>query len=342
GSAQLVVDSSDVNLQGTFTATTGTLSLTGDKDVNLTSGGNRVVRLEVRKTPGTKVSLQDDLLVEENLDFTAAQNYVWLASNDLSIGTAGTISGYSSTNFLVTNGTGFLRKIDLGAVPFEYPIGFNQNTYNPAILFDDLIVDDYGVRCLATVLQDGGSGAPISNGVVDASWEVDGGQVGEMSLNLTVQWNVGDELPGFDRSKCGIAQYGPIGWDLPLNFVAPAGGSNPYQRERVLLSEPGFFAVGNEVLTNAAEVDINVYLQGPYSGVGFQNDDLRAAGLLPLQEPYSALGFTQAGFGGGQSVDPAVFDAVGNDAIIDWILLEFYAAATPGQLLTTVPVLLQR
>ena len=51
--------------------------------------------------------------------------------------------------------------------------------------------------------------------------------------------------------------------------------------------------------------------------IWFSNDALRTAQLIPVNEPYTALGYKHIG-GGGESVNPSVF----TDAIVDWVFLE--------------------
>ncbi len=75
------------------------------------------------------------------------------------------------------------------------------------------------------------------------------------------------------------------------------------------------------------KVAIDVLLQGPYEvATGLMTDHLRASALLPILEPYTAIGYQQIG-GGGETVDPLVFDVTGPDAIVDWILLELREAS---------------
>lgn len=84
----------------------------------------------------------------------------------------------------------------------------------------------------------------------------------------------------------------------------------------------------------------NVLLDGPYStATALMTDSLRAQGLLPLQEPYSALGFTVTG---AQSIAPTVLATTGMNAIVDWVLVELREAGSPFGLLETRAGLLQR
>lgn len=83
------------------------------------------------------------------------------------------------------------------------------------------------------------------------------------------------------------------------------------------------------------------YLEGPY-GLGPQmSDALRAAALIPSQEPYSALGFVHVG-GGGETVAPAVLAVTGNNAIVDWVFVELRGPAPGYTVLATRSCLIQR
>lgn len=86
-----------------------------------------------------------------------------------------------------------------------------------------------------------------------------------------------------------------------------------------------------------------VLLEGAYdSGTGLMRDDLRSQGFIPANEPYTALGFTQAAGGGGESVAPAVLAVTGNNAIVDWVRVELRSAANSGTVVATRQALLQR
>ncbi|MCB0790181.1 MAG: hypothetical protein H6595_03025 [Flavobacteriales bacterium] len=80
---------------------------------------------------------------------------------------------------------------------------------------------------------------------------------------------------------------------------------------------PSTIPISNEVLLQA-----RVVLEGPYnSGTGLMNDALRSLGSFPTTEPYTALGYSQLG-GGGEAVSAPVLAVSGNDAVVDWVLIE--------------------
>ena len=90
-------------------------------------------------------------------------------------------------------------------------------------------------------------------------------------------------------------------------------------------------------------VSVRAWLDGAYdSGTGSMRDNLRLGGFIPPTEPYTALGFMQAGGGGGESIQGGVLFTSGNNAIVDWVLVELRDPTNAGQLLATRCALLQR
>lgn len=83
---------------------------------------------------------------------------------------------------------------------------------------------------------------------------------------------------------------------------------------------------------------VRAFLQGPYDEtVGLMSDSLRRLGLLPLIEPYTALGFA----GGGEVTMATVLATSGVDAIVDWVHVELRASADATVLVQARNVLLQ-
>jgi len=89
------------------------------------------------------------------------------------------------------------------------------------------------------------------------------------------------------------------------------------------------FFIGQE----AIPATLQVFLQGAYNtAIGLMNDGMREKFLLPIIDPY--INTYQAA--------PGVFDVTGNDAIVDWLLIELRDDATPKTIQHIRPVLLQR
>lgn len=86
-----------------------------------------------------------------------------------------------------------------------------------------------------------------------------------------------------------------------------------------------------------------VFLTGPYDTRSrLMRDSLRIKNLIPKIEPYTALGFTQVGNTGNDSVSQAVLAITGADAIVDWIFMELRSKNDSSLVLATRSVLLQR
>lgn len=89
-------------------------------------------------------------------------------------------------------------------------------------------------------------------------------------------------------------------------------------------------------------VNVRAVLEGPYDASnGLMHDSLRVNGLIPLSEPYTALGFAQVNGNGPTTTSTGVLITAGPDAIVDWVLLELRATPT-GTALATRAALLQR
>ncbi len=341
GNGQYTLKGDWTNL-ATFDAGTSTVTFEGATNSIVTSGGDAFYDLELAKTTADLL-LADDMVVFHNLEFISDDNQVFIADNDLTFGESATVTGYDNNDYIVTGGTGQVKKTNLGTTAFVFPVGFDASTYNPLTLVqsDSGVVDDFGVRVLENVLADGSSGLVLIKGVADASWEVTESVIGGSDLTITAEWKGTDELTGFDRDDSGISHYGGTGWDLTNADAGMASGTDPYTRTRSGVAEVGYFAVGGVDLMTYVAVTPKVFLQGPYFG-SLMNDDLRIQALIPTVEPYDALpNFTHVGRGGGETVDPAVFELAGNNAIVDWVFLELRDKNTPSTVIETRSALVQ-
>ena len=92
----------------------------------------------------------------------------------------------------------------------------------------------------------------------------------------------------------------------------------------------------------AVMLHVRAFLEGPYnSTLGTMSDAMRALGLVPTIEPYTGLGYTHVG-GGTETTTPSVLAGSGNNAIVDWVVLELRDPGTPSMVVATRSALLQR
>ncbi|MFN3875908.1 MAG: PA14 domain-containing protein, partial [Flavobacteriales bacterium] len=89
-------------------------------------------------------------------------------------------------------------------------------------------------------------------------------------------------------------------------------------------------------------VRLRMNLQGAWNAAtAMMNDNLRSLGLVPLAEPYQALGFPQAG-PGGESTTAQRLAQTGKNAVVDWVRVELRDKNNPAQVVATRSALLER
>lgn len=340
---KMTINNDHLVFSGTLHADSSTIVIQSSGDAYLQSGNNAIYRLALDQSAGSQLVLQDWLFIKDSVTFLGTDNKILMGDHSVYLGPTGGIIGYNPQNYFITNGAGQIIKGPLfSAQAFTFPVGFDAHSYNPISIADKANGGELSVRCLEHALTAGSHGTPISAGVVDASWEITEGNSGGAHLDITVQWDAADELPGFERSFTGIAYAASEGWDLTVDECTPAVGSGPFTIERTDMLATGVFAVGNEMLAKEVVLEADAFLAGPYAGSGLMNDQLRSSGALPTLEPFTSLGFSHSGFGGGQSAAPLAFTATGNNAVVDWVLVEIRSSPAAADIMATVPALLQR
>lgn len=81
--------------------------------------------------------------------------------------------------------------------------------------------------------------------------------------------------------------------------------------------------------TDPIKVSAKVKLSSPYnSGTGLMNDTFRSLGLIPLSSTYAGLGYVHTANNRAETVQSSVFSVTGNNAIVDWVIVELRNAST--------------
>ncbi|MBK6775620.1 MAG: M36 family metallopeptidase [Flavobacteriales bacterium] len=123
-----------------------------------------------------------------------------------------------------------------------------------------------------------------------------------------------------------------------------------YDGQRIQVRFVGECHFGNDLfldnitmLNNGVRLALKLMLEGPYdAGTLKMRDDLRVAGIIPNNEPYTGFGFTQASDGGGEVLQPGATSTAGDNAAVDWVLVELRSAITPTTIVATRTALVQR
>jgi hypothetical protein len=353
--AQFFIQSNaTVTVEGTLTSNTsllgaGTVIMNGSTNQSLDMGGNTIPKLQINN--GANVTLASSVQVDTTLSFVAGK--LVLGNYNLTIGSSNTaaITGASaSTGFVVTNATGVVTKNALGSTAFTFAVGDSTGSatyYFPLTISNSGTSDNYSVGCSPHVYTAATTGTADTKEVVDASWNISEAVAGGSNLSVTAQWPVSNELPGFNRTKGGIGYYitapaASLGWDLLNSQTSAATGSNPYTYTRTAITSLGTFAVGTRPVESPLLVTPKIFLQGCYNtGTGLMNEGLSAT-IIPTTEPYTALGFTQVGSGGGETTTSAVLTRTGASTdIVDWVFVELRQTSNDA-VVSTRSVLLQR
>lgn len=118
-----------------------------------------------------------------------------------------------------------------------------------------------------------------------------------------------------------------------------ANGLNPTDTESASDHYP---VVGDFFFPTAApSIAAKCFLEGPYDAtLGLMHDSLRVRGLIPAQEPFSALGL--APMNSYATLNPNLLNVPGPDAIVDWVVIELRDQSSPGSVVERRCALLQR
>ncbi|HMC98166.1 MAG TPA: delta-60 repeat domain-containing protein, partial [Flavobacteriales bacterium] len=199
-----------------------------------------------------------------------------------------------------------------------------------------------------------------ADGTLDTSFDPGSGPNGSLSAgSIAVQSDskilIGGGFSSYNgTARNRIARLNTDG-SLDIDFN-PGTGSNggvlsiALQPDGKILIGGGFSAYNGTGRNHIARVEggslpavsIKALLDGPYSSTtGLMGDALRVAGLVPLSEPYTALGYSFNG-GGGESTTAPVLAVTGNNAIVDWVVIELRSNTAPATVLASRSALLQR
>jgi len=117
--------------------------------------------------------------------------------------------------------------------------------------------------------------------------------------------------------------------EITFRFATPGGGQDVH--------------LDDVIVFDGVRLQARILLEGPLdSQTGLMGDHLRQGGLLPLQEPYTAMGTSWVGEGGGESIPASVLTVTGPNAIVDWVLVEVRDALDATKVLASRAALLQR
>jgi hypothetical protein len=210
-------------------------NLTGDGSLVMAAAGNDNFSGNGAVTISSIIINGSDVTLKGNKEIKQLQflsnNKIYLGENNLVVtNNSNAITGYNENRFIVTNGSGSLTQKNIGSTPVVFPVGASAASYNPLTITNSGDADDYKVRVIPSVYEDGNTGAAISSQAVNRTWFMEEGLGGGSDVMLKVQWNTLDQLTGFNKNGAYLSHYINNAWDLvPAGVVS---GANPFTLTR--------------------------------------------------------------------------------------------------------------
>lgn len=193
-------------------------------DVTIRGGGNK--RLQADTQINGTVRLEGGFLT--------------LGDHDLTISSGGGVTGASPLSYIKTTGNGMLRR-RVSSTQVNFPVG--NSSYNPVKLFNTFsaTADWYGVRVEDAILMEGNGGQALLSEAVDRTWIIEEDISGGSDLNIELQWEMADEMPGFDRQSCFISPWSGSAW--ASQSVDAASGNGPFRQQLENVESVSLFSV---------------------------------------------------------------------------------------------------
>lgn len=193
-------------------------------DVTIRGGGNK--RLQADTQVNGRIRLEG--------------GFITLGDHDLTISSGGNVTGGSQLSYIKTNGDGVLRR-RVSSTQVSFPVG--NDSYNPVKLFNTFsaATDWYGVRVEDVLLMEGNAGQAMVSEAIDRTWFIEEDIAGGSDLYVELQWEVADEMAGFDRQSCFISQW--LGSEWQEQATDAASGNGPYRQQLEEVENVSLFSV---------------------------------------------------------------------------------------------------
>lgn len=212
-------------------------------------------------TPG-RLAVMSHTLMRSSIGSSANQVQIWsnlnivndsrIVLNNLLIalmGSSGNITR-SGMSYIITGSSGWLIIHNIGpggrTGPVTFPVG-DASHYNPVTLTNTGTQSSFVTQFAPGLYWQYAGNAGLyacTNNAVNATWFVNGPFSGT-DVEMTLQWDPDQELPGFDRNAAflGHYNYNSVTWELGSPLTA--SGSGPYTITRSGLSSFSPFGVMN-------------------------------------------------------------------------------------------------
>ncbi len=244
---------------------TGNVQVSGTR--NFSTGANYIYNGGAPQNGGQGLPTTVNNLVIDNtngvqLMTNTVVNGVMLISNgildignySLTINTGAYITGYNSSKYIKTSGTGSLIR-EVGSSEVFYPVG--NGSYTPVTLTNTGALDNFSVNIKNTF-----DNPPVTTSVVNKQFNISEAVSGGSNVTMILQWNQADESPAFNRqSQIDIGHWTGNHWE---NTFASSGvyGPGPYS-----VTAGGFTSFSPYAIGNQGSMPVGLlYFNGTASG----------------------------------------------------------------------------
>ena len=188
-----------------------------------------IAGLTINNSSGVTLTASETI----NTLFTLTSGNLSLGTFDVVMASGSSISGGSSSSFVYTGSTGFLKYNSCAASSTKtFPVGHTNSSagYVPLVMTFNVghTTDNFSVIAVDKVTNDGDrNGTAYTSTVVKTMWYITETTSGNSNVTMQFQWNGTDEATGFVRSSCFMSHYTNSAWEKP-GTDGSASGSNPY------------------------------------------------------------------------------------------------------------------
>ncbi|MCE1166086.1 MAG: hypothetical protein LWX07_11870 [Bacteroidetes bacterium] len=190
--------------------------------------------LKINNSAG--LTLSSSVSVLTSLNFITGK--ISAGNFNIVLGSSAAVSGANLNSYVVTNGTGSLKKLNMPAGADNiFPVG--NASYTPAVINYTGTVCDFSVRTADTL-----DFRTSTQNFVKKKWVVSENASGGITASLVLGWNQADQNAGFNPA--GNVFIGRYDGSLCTETSAFVSGSGPYSASANGFTLPGEFAVGNE------------------------------------------------------------------------------------------------
>jgi hypothetical protein len=226
-----------------FIAANGTVIMNGSGAQVLETYANPTTFNNLTISNGAYVGLSStgsgNVTVNGVLDLSGGQ--LILSTWNLIIGSAGSITGASSSYYVFTEGSAVLTRNGVGTTPVDFPVG-TGTSYNPVTISNSGTSQAFSVFVKSSFDY-----TPNNSNVVNDQWTIAPGATDAIAT-ITLQWNTADETgtySGFSHSNPSDVYIGRWDGSQWVQTSATLGGDGPYTATASGFTSFSAFAVGN-------------------------------------------------------------------------------------------------